>query len=64
MNYSKKVTREKGHGRIEKREYFQTDDIDCFFVEKHFWKNLTSIGMVKRTVTTEKNNRREFLLYI
>lgn len=46
---SKKMTIEKGHGRIEKREYFQTEDID-WFVEKHMWKNLSSIGMVRRTV--------------
>lgn len=50
IEVSKKTTLEKGHGRIEKREYFQTNDID-WFVEKHLWKSLTSIGAVRRTVT-------------
>lgn len=54
INISKKTTVEKGHGRIEKREYFQTDDIDWFH-EKDKWKGLKSIGMVRRTV--EKNGK-------
>lgn len=54
INISKKTTVEKGHGRIEKREYFQTDDIGWFH-EKDKWKGLKSIGMVRRTV--EKNGK-------
>ena len=46
---SKKTTLEKGHGRIEKREYFQTNDIE-WFSEKNKWESLKSIGMVRRTV--------------
>ena len=63
IKYSKKVTLEKGHGRIEKREYYQTDDID-WFVEKNLWKNLTSIGMVRRTVTTKGKTTVEAFNYI
>jgi predicted transposase YbfD/YdcC len=60
---SKKVTIEKGHGRIEKREYFQTDDIE-WFVEKHLWKNLSSIGMVRRTVTSKGRETVELSYFI
>lgn len=63
IKYSKKTTLEQGHGRIEKREYIQTDDID-WFSEKHLWKNLTSIGMVKRTVTTKDKTTNETFYYI
>lgn len=63
VEYSKKVTLEKGHGRIEKREYLQTDDIN-WFEEKHLWKNLTSIGMVKRTVTLKDKTTVETFYYI
>lgn len=54
INISKKRTVEKGHGRIEIREYIQTDDIDWFH-EKDKWNGLKSIGMVRRTV--EKNGK-------
>ncbi len=40
---SKKKVREKGYGRIEKREYFQTSYI-YWFTEKNKWKGLTSVG--------------------
>lgn len=60
---SKKVTLEKGHGRIEKREYFQTNDIN-WFVEKHLWKNLTSIGAVIRTVTIKEKTTVETSYFI
>lgn len=63
IKYSKKVTLEKGHGRIEKREYIQTNDID-WFAEKHLWKKLTSIGMVKRTVTIKEKITVETFYYI
>lgn len=55
INISKKITREKGHGRIEKREYFQTNDIE-WFSERDKWKGLKSIGMVRRTVTNIKRD--------
>jgi len=63
IKYSKKLTLEKGHGRIEKREYFQTDDID-WFEEKHLWKKLTSIGMVRRTIEIKGKTTIETFYYI
>lgn len=60
---SKKVTCEKGHGRIEKREYFQTNDIE-WFSEKDQWKCLTSIGMVRRTVNKKGVETVENSYYI
>lgn len=63
IDYSKKVTLEKGHGRIEKREYIQTNDID-WFSEKHLWTGLNSIGRVKRTVTTKGKTTVEVFYYI
>jgi len=38
--------REKGHGRIEYRQYYITDKIEWLH-QKNEWKGLTSIGMVK-----------------
>jgi len=45
----KTTTKEKGHGRIEKREYFLETDID-WLTQKVDWTNLNGIGMVKSTV--------------
>lgn len=63
MDISKKITREKGHGRIEKREYFQTNDIE-WFSEKDKWKGLKSIGMVRRTVIKKDKESVEISYYI
>lgn len=41
-------TVEKGHGRIETRRYWHTDDID-WFEDKKRWPGLTSVGMVEST---------------
>jgi predicted transposase YbfD/YdcC len=60
---SRYTTIEKGHGRIEKREYFQTGDIN-WFAEKKLWKNLSSIGMVKRTITTKGKTTEETCYFI
>ncbi|GAU77876.1 mobile element protein [Fusibacter sp. 3D3] len=60
---SRKTTLEKGHGRIEKREYYQTNDIE-WYVEKDKWKNLSSIGMVRRTVTTKGKESVEVSYFI
>ena len=38
----------KDHGRIERREYFLTDDID-WLSDKQEWCNLNAIGMVRST---------------
>lgn len=41
------TTRDKGHGRIEKRNYYISEDID-WMEYKDNWKNLKSIGMAIR----------------
>lgn len=46
-------TFDKGHGRIEKRSYYITEDIDWLFC-KDKWKGLKSIGMAVR-VSTEND---------
>lgn len=63
IEYRGKITLEKGHGRIEKREYFQTSDIK-WFTEKHLWKKLSSIGMVRRTVSIKEKTTVENCYYI
>lgn len=46
-HYQKTV--EKARSQIETREYFQTDDIG-WLADRAKWKNLTSIGMVRKTI--------------
>lgn len=41
-------TTDKGHGRIEIRRYWHTEDIDWFEDKKH-WPGLRSVGMVEST---------------
>ncbi len=43
------VTREKGHGRTEKREYFLETEIDWIYGRER-WAGLRAIGAVKSTV--------------
>jgi predicted transposase YbfD/YdcC len=50
FNIAKVSRSEKGHGRIEKRTYYMTDEID-WLTQKGDWKGLRSIGMVRRTAT-------------
>lgn len=56
-----KVTLDKGHGRIEKREYRLLTDID-WLNQKSDWCGLKALGMVKSTVT-EKSETRVFIRY-
>jgi len=44
-----KVTKEKAHGQFEKREYYQTNDIEWIH-KKDNWLKLTTIGMVEKTI--------------
>lgn len=54
-------TSEKGHGRIEKREYFLTTDID--WLKQHSeWENLNAIGMVRSKVT-EGEKESDYVRY-
>ena len=57
------VTKEKGHGRIEKREYFLETDID-WLPQKIDWKNLNAIGAVKSTVFEKEETRTETRYFI
>lgn len=41
-------TLDKGHGRIEKRTYFYSTDLDWMMDAKEDWEKLTGIGMVIR----------------
>lgn len=43
-------TLEKGHGRIEKRTYFYSTELDWMVDAKRDWEKLTGIGMVIREV--------------
>ena len=50
-------TLDKGHGRIEKRTYFYSTDIDWMMDAKRKWVKLTGIGMVLREVKTLSDNK-------
>jgi predicted transposase YbfD/YdcC len=54
----KKYIEEKGHGRIEKREYYLETEIDFLdgVPERDKWVNLKAVGMVKKTV--EKKGKK------
>ena len=54
-------TKEKAHGQIEIREYYQTDDIKWLSVRKE-WKGLKSIGMEKKRM--EDESKRQIILRI
>jgi predicted transposase YbfD/YdcC len=53
-----KVRLEKGHGRIERREYFLETNIDWLYGRER-WAGLRSIGAVKATVTTKGKSTAE-----
>jgi len=48
----------KGHGRLEIREYWHSDDI-AWLSERSAWKGLSSVGMVKRTRTIAPGTSKE-----
>lgn len=56
-------TLEKGHGRIEKREYFLQTEID-WLMQKSNWAGLNAIGAVKSTVEVKGEIRTEMRLFI
>lgn len=51
-------THEKGHGRIEKREYFLETELD-WLAQKAAWTNLNAIGAVKSIVEERGEIRTE-----
>lgn len=57
------TTLEKGHGRIEKREYFLQSDID-WLGQKADWQNLNAIGAVRSTVEEKGKVRSETRFFI
>ena len=59
--YSK--TTEKARGGIEKREYWQTDDIDWLSSKKD-WRGLTSIAMTRNTITKNSQTSIETRYFI
>lgn len=59
--YTKTV--DKGHGRLEIREYWLTDSI-TWLSERASWPGLASIGMVRRTRTIKDKTSTELQYYI
>lgn len=51
---------EKAHGQIEKREYYQTEDIG-WNEEKKEWEGIKSIGMVRTTINGENKQERYYI---
>lgn len=60
-NYA--CTVEKAHGQMEKREYYQSEDIG-WLAQKKEWKGIKSIGMEEKTIRDEKGERKEYRYYI
>lgn len=58
-----KITRDKAHSSIERREYYQCSDIK-WMQEKSRWKGLKSIGMVRKTIIKNGNTTVEKRYYI
>ena len=56
-------THEKGHGRVESRICYTTDDIKCFGWRKE-WKGLKSVGVIHRITSDNKGTRNEWHYYI
>jgi predicted transposase YbfD/YdcC len=58
-----KITENKGHGRVEKREYFLETSINWLH-GRNDWTNLNGIGMVKSTVLEKGEFREETRYFI
>lgn len=56
-------TLDKGHGRIEPRKYWITDEVD-WLNERHQWPGLRSIGMVESTRQIKNKITTETRYYI
>lgn len=63
MSYEQHMTVDKGHGRLEKREYWLSNDISWIPWKKE-WKGLGGIGMVRRTVTKGEIITKEVAYFI
>lgn len=60
---SKTSTLDKGHGRIEKREYFLTTDIE-WIENRDEWAGLNAIGMVRSTRIVDETESVEDRYFI
>ena len=58
-----KKQKEKAHGQIETREYYQTEDIRWLSVKKE-WSGLKSIVMEEKTIEKAGKKRKEMRYYI
>jgi len=56
-----RTTLDKGHGRIEKREYRLLTDLS-WLEQKEEWKGLKALGCAKSTIT-ERGETHEFMRY-
>ena len=56
-------TLEKARGGIEKREYWQTEDI-AWLPQKKVWAGLKSIAMTKNTITKDEHQTTEIRYFI
>jgi len=56
-------TREKAHGQIEIREYYQTEDMK-WLSQKKEWKGIKSIGMERKTLKKWEESREEYRYFI
>ena len=61
VNIPSKTTIEKGHGRIEKREYQLLTDLS-WLEQKDVWKGLNALGSARSTIT-ENGETRKFTRY-
>lgn len=59
-----KTTINKGHGRIEKRTYFWSTDIDWMIDAKKDWIGLNGIGIAISNVTEKGKTREDIRYYI
>ena len=60
---SKTSTLDKGHGRIEKREYFLTTDVE-WIENRDEWAGLNAIGMVRSTRIVDETESIEDRYFI
>ncbi|MDR1913319.1 MAG: ISAs1 family transposase, partial [Clostridiales bacterium] len=56
-------TKEKGHGRVEKREFFLETDIR-WLNQKSEWSNINAIGMVRSTVDIKSERHSDMRYFI
>ena len=57
------TTQDKGHGRLEIRDYWMVSNID-FLTQKDEWKGISSIGMVRSQITINNETTTSYRYYI